>query len=408
MSNAKISKLKNGITIITDKTEGTGTFSLGFFFNTGAICETKHEAGISHFIEHLMFKGTEKRTAKEISEYIDYEGGNMNAFTSREFTGYYIKMLSSKIDIAIEVFSDMLINSTFSQENIDKERNVIIEEIKMYEDIPEEVVHEKNIEFALRGIHSNSISGTEEGLKKISREDILKYLKEQYVKENLVISICGDINEEEVVASLQKAMDKLASKTVERKLDMSYEINKGENIIKKETNQVHLCFNTRGVAKTSEHKYPSALISNVLGGGMSSRLFQKIREERGLAYSVYTYSSRFDNCGLFTIYAGTTKNDYRDVIAIIEEEIKDIKNNGMTTVELEKAKNKLKSDLIFALESTNAKMMKAALSYLEEQKLYSIDDMITKIDAVTMDDIKKTADFMFDENYYSFTVLGDI
>ena len=160
MENIKLKKLDNGITLITEHLANVSTFSMGFFIKTGAINETKKESGISHFIEHLMFKGTKNRTAKEISEFVDFEGGILNAFTSREATCYYIKLLSSKMDVALDVLTDMLLNSNFDEESIEKERNVIIEEIRMYEDIPEEIVHEKNIEFALKGIHSNSISGT--------------------------------------------------------------------------------------------------------------------------------------------------------------------------------------------------------------------------------------------------------
>ena len=191
MEEIKLRKLENGITLITENISALNTFSMGFFIKTGAINEDKNlnETGISHFIEHLMFKGTKKRTAKEISEYVDFEGGAINAYTARDKTCYYIKMMSSKIDIAIDVLTDMLLNSTFEEENIEKERNVIIEEIKMYDDIPEEVVHDKAMEFAIKGIFSNSISGTAEDLKKITREDIIRYLEKNYVAEKMVIVV---------------------------------------------------------------------------------------------------------------------------------------------------------------------------------------------------------------------------
>jgi len=326
VENVKLKKLDNGITLITEKLPDISTFSMGFFVKTGAMNETKKECGISHFIEHLMFKGTKNRTAKEISEFVDFEGGILNAFTSREMTCYYIKLLSSKIDIAIDVLTDMLLNSNFDEESIEKERNVI-------------------------------------DFRKAKKEEIL---------------------------------------------DLSYEIKKGKKVIKKPSNQIHLCFTTRGVSSKSDLRYPAAIISNVLGEGMSSRLFQKIREERGLAYSVYTYLTRFENCGLLSVYVGTTKEDYKEVIKLIKEEFKNIKENGISERELRKAKNKYESAFTFSLESTGSRMNRLASMYVTYGKIISLDKVREDIEKVTLKDIKKAAEFLFDEQYYSQTIVGDI
>ena len=191
----QVKTLSNGITVLIEKVPELQSFSLGFFVRTGARNEREEESGISHFIEHMMFKGTETRTAKDLSEVIDNEGGIINAYTSRETTVYYVQLLSNKLEIAIDVLSDMMLHSTFTEENIEKERNVIIEEIKMYEDSPEDTVHDENISFALRGIQSNSISGTPEGLKKITRDHFMNYLKDQYVASNLLIAISGNFDD---------------------------------------------------------------------------------------------------------------------------------------------------------------------------------------------------------------------
>ena len=399
MENIKLKKLDNGITLITEHLPNVSTFSMGFFIKTGAINETKKESGISHFIEHLMFKGTKNRTAKEISEFVDFEGGILNAFTSREVTCYYIKLLSSKMDVALDVLTDMLLNSNFDEESIEKERNVIIEEIRMYEDIPEEIVHEKNIEFALKGIHSNSISGT---------IAILKYLEEHYVAENLVIVACGDIDEKYLYKELNKRMKDFRKAKKEEVLDLTYQIKKGKKVVKKPSNQIHLCFTTRGVSNKSELRYPAAIISNILGEGMSSRLFQKIREERGLAYSVYTYLTRFTNWGLLSVYVGTTKEDYKEVIKLIKEEFKNIKENGISERELRKAKNKYESAFTFSLESTSSRMNRLASTYLTYGEIISLDKVREDIEKVSLKDIKKAAEFLFDEEYYSQTIVGDI
>ena len=403
-----VKKLDNGIPVLIDNIESINTVSLGIFVNTGSRNEYPEESGVSHYIEHMMFKGTETRTAKEISEIIDNEGGMINAYTSRDLTVYYIQMLSNKIGTGIDVLSDMFMNSTFSEENLEKERNVIIEEIRMYDDIPEEIIHDENVKYAVTGIQSNSVLGTIESLKGITRERFLKYFNEQYIASNLVISVAGKVDVDEIYNLLNKGLGKFRDSNFRRDIDNSFVINGGENIIKKDTNQVHLCFNTRGNGVKDDMKYPGAIISSVLGGNMSSRLFQKIREERGLAYSVYSYGTAFLEGGLFTIYAGTTKESYKEVLEIIKNEFNDIRENGITESELQKSKNQFLSMLTFSLESSKGKMSRMANSYLLYDKVIDIDEIIEKIEKITLEDIKKTAEYLFQEEYYSYTVLGDI
>lgn len=403
-----VKKLDNGIPVLIDNIESINTVSLGIFVNTGSRNEYPEESGVSHYIEHMMFKGTETRTAKEISEIIDNEGGMINAYTSRDLTVYYIQMLSNKIGTGIDVLSDMFMNSTFSEENLEKERNVIIEEIRMYDDIPEEIIHDENVKYAVTGVQSNSVLGTIESLKGITRERFLKYFNEQYVASNLVISVAGKVDVDEIYTLLNKGLGKFRDSNFRRDIDTSFIINGGENLIKKETNQVHLCFNTRGNGVKDDMKYPGAIISSVLGGNMSSRLFQKIREERGLAYSVYSYGTAFLEGGLFTIYAGTTKESYKEVLEIIKNEFNDIRENGITESELQKSKNQFLSMLTFSLESSKGKMSRMANSYLLYDKVINIDEIIEKIEKITLEDIKKTAEYLFQEEYYSYTVLGDI
>lgn len=404
----EVRKLDNGIPVLMENIESINTVSLGIFVNTGSRNEYPEESGVSHFIEHMMFKGTETRTAKEISELIDNEGGMINAYTSRDTTAYYIQMLSHKLDTGIDVLTDMFLNSTFTEDNLNKERNVIIEEIRMYDDIPEEIVHDENVKYAVTGAQSNIVLGTIESLNGIDREKFMKYFNDQYVASNLVVSVAGNINYDHVYEMLNKGLGKFRDSDSKRKLDTNFTINGGENKIKKETNQVHLCFNTRGNGQLDEMKYPGAIISSVLAGNMSSRLFQKIREERGLAYSVYSYGTAFLEGGLFTIYAGTTKESYQEVIDIIKNEFEDIKNNGITEYELQKSKNQFLSMLTFSLESSKGKMSRMANSYLLYGKVVDINEIIDKIEKITLEDIKKTAEYLFQEEYYSCTILGDI
>lgn len=401
-------RLDNGITVLIEDIKSINTASLGFFVRAGVKNELSGEEGISHFIEHLLFKGTTNRSAKEISEEIDNQGGMINAYTSVEKTAYYIQMTSNTLETGIDILNDMFLNSTFTDENIEKERNVIIEEIRMYEDIPEEVVHEENLNFAINGVQSQKVAGTIESLKGIDREKILRYFYDMYKPENIVIAVAGNIDVESVYNQLNRGIGQLKDRSTKRFYDGSMSINSGEKIINQETNQVHLCVNTLGASNTDNDRVAMSVISNILGGNMSSRLFQKIREERGLAYSVYSYTSNFDEGGLFTIYAGTTHEDYKEVISIIENELKEIRENGITEKELQRAKNQFLSMVTFGLESSKGKMSRMAGSYLVYGEVRDIETVIDEIENVNLEDIQRVAKKIFDEKYISKTILGNI
>lgn len=404
----KIRKLKNDIPLLMEKVDDIQSFTMGIFVKTGARNEYRDELGISHYIEHMMFKGTEQRSAKELSEIIDYNGGNMNAYTSRDTTCYYVKMLSSKLPVAVEIFSDMFMNSTFTEDNLEKERNVIIEEIKMYQDIPEEIIHDENIAFVLANEYGNNVLGTEESLKAIDRESFLKYFREKYQPENMGISIAGNFDFDEVYSLLNNSFGNMEKNPVREEIASEFSVRSGENIIRRDSNQVHLCFNTDGLSIRHEDRYVMGLLADILGGNMSSRLFQKIREERGLAYSVYCYSTNFDEGGVFTVYAGTSKENYETVIKLIKEEFALIKKEGVEAMELERAKNQIISSLTFALENSRGKMIRMWNSYQLYERIISVEEIIEIISKIDLLDIKRVAERVFDERNYSFTVLGDL
>lgn len=408
MINFKIKRLSNGIPVLMESIQNINTASLGFYVKTGSKNELVGEEGISHFIEHLLFKGTTTRTAKEISEEIDDVGGMINASTSAEKTAYYIQMTSNTLDKGVEILNDMFMNSTFTEDSIDKERSVIIEEIKMYEDIPEEVVHEENLLFALKGVQSKRIAGTPESLKNIDRNKILKYYRDRYIPENIVVSVAGNFDEDRLLEQLENGIGKLQNKGEIREYNGEIEIFSGDNIIKQQTNQVHICFNTLGTSTTDKDRIPLAVISSVIGGNMSSRLFQKVREERGLVYSIYSYATGFEEGGLFSIYAGTTPEKYKEVIEIIEKELELVREEGITEKELTRAKNQFLSMVTFALESSKGKMTRMASSYLTFGYVREIDEVIKEIESVTLEDIKRVAERLFDKRYFSKTILGDI
>ena len=404
----RIEKLKNGIPVLMDKIEGINSVTFGIFVKTGAKNELSGEEGVSHLLEHMMFKGTKTKSAKDISEIIDNEGGIINAYTGKENTVYYVQMLSNRLKEGIEVLTDMFLNSTFSEENLEKEKNVVIEEIRMYDDIPEEIVHDRNTALVIDGVQGNIVLGSEKSIREMTREKLVKYFKEQYRPENIVISIAGNFSYEDISEILNNGLGTIENISPEREYNGAMEIRSIENKITKDTNQIHLCFNTKGCSLTSDIRYEVAIISNTLAGNMSSRLFQKIREDRGLAYSVFSYTSSFEEGGLFTVYAGTTKKDYKEVLEIIENEFEDIKENGITEYELQKSKNQFLSAVTFGLESSKGRMNRMANSYLLYKEIKSLDEILDQIEKITVEDIKKSAQEMFDKKYYSKTILGNI
>lgn len=404
----RIEKLKNGIPVLMDKIEGINSVTFGIFVKTGAKNELSGEEGVSHLLEHMMFKGTKTKSAKDISEIIDNEGGIINAYTGKENTVYYVQMLSNRLKEGIEVLTDMFLNSTFSEENLEKEKNVVIEEIRMYDDIPEEIVHDRNTALVIDGVQGNIVLGSEKSIREMTREKLVKYFKEQYRPENIVISIAGNFSYEDISEILNNGLGTIENISPEREYNGAMEIRSIENKITKDTNQIHLCFNTKGCSLTSDIRYEVAIISNTLAGNMSSRLFQKIREDRGLAYSVFSYTSSFEEGGLFTVYAGTTKKDYKEVLEIIENEFEDIKENGITEYELQKSKNQFLSAVTFGLESSKGRMNRMANSYLLYKEIKSLDEILDQIEKITVEDIKKAAQEMFDKKYYSKTILGNI
>lgn len=404
----RIEKLKNGIPVLMDKIEGINSVTFGIFVKTGAKNELSGEEGVSHLLEHMMFKGTKTKSAKDISEIIDNEGGIINAYTGKENTVYYVQMLSNRLKEGIEVLTDMFLNSTFSEENLEKEKNVVIEEIRMYDDIPEEIVHDRNTALVINGVQGNIVLGSEKSIREMTREKLVKYFKEQYRPENIVISIAGNFSYEDISEILNNGLGTIENISPEREYNGEMEIKSIENKITKDTNQIHLCFNTKGCSLTSDMRYEVAIISNTLAGNMSSRLFQKIREDRGLAYSVFSYTSSFEEGGLFTVYAGTTKKDYKEVLEIIENEFEDIKENGITEYELQKSKNQFLSAVTFGLENSKGRMNRMANSYLLYKEIKNLDEILEQIEKITVEDIKKAAKEMFDKKYYSKTILGNI
>lgn len=387
--------LANGVRIVTEEIPYVRSVSMGLWVGAGSRDENESNNGIAHFIEHMMFKGTAKRTAKGIAEALDAVGGQLNAFTSKEYTCYYTKVLDEHIDVAVDLLSDMYFNSLFREGDIDKEKNVIIEEIKMYEDTPDELVHDIFTSTLWTG-HAlgRSVIGTEEIIRTIDREKLLKFRDENYVPDSLVVAVAGNIKHEQIVAKLAPLFGTIKACTRER--IYSQPVTECRiSTKKKDTEQVHLCVGTPGLPMEHDDIYVLHLINSALGGGISSRLFQEVREERGLAYSIFTYHSSYRDAGLFSIYAGLSRNNLTEVLSLISAELKSVRKEGITAEELARAKEQLKGSVLLGLENVSNRMTRLGKSELSVNRVISVEETVQKINKVGFEDIKRLADIFF-------------
>jgi predicted Zn-dependent peptidase len=380
-------KLDNGVRVVLEPNDTVRSVSIGIWVNVGSRYEKVSENGMAHFIEHMVFKGTKKRTAKEIAESFDAIGGYVNAMTSKEYTSYYAKVLDTHAETALEILADMFFNAKFDDEEIQKEKQVVLEEIYMYDDAPDDLVHELLAEAAY-GTHSIAapILGTERSLERFSKQNLFDFMKNHYGADNVVVSAAGNIDESfvEIINSYFKNLPESEARLEsERPTFMN-----GRAVKKKETEQAHFCLGYEGYSLGDENMYALVLLNNVLGGNMSSRLFQEVRENKGLAYAIFSDHEAFKDTGLLTIYAGTQEKYLNEVYEIIDSTIYDISRNGITDKELRNAKEQLKGSLLLSLESSSSHMSRNAKNELLLRNHKSVDEIVDRIEAVSMDEIK--------------------
>ena len=402
-------RLSNGIRVVVEKIPYMKSVSLGIWVGAGSAHENLNNNGISHFIEHMLFKGTETRTAKEIAEAIDNIGGQLNAFTSKECTCYYAKVLDVHIHVAVDVLTDMLFRSTFLDAEIDKEKSVVLEEINMYEDSPEDNVHDLLSSTVFRkhplGL---PILGSCDTINRFDRELLTGYLNRNYTVDNIVISVVGNFNEKELIELLEEKFHYFANRSLKETETDLPAFSADSSTKYKDIEQVHLCIGLEGASLTSSYLYPLLIINNIFGGSMSSRLFQKIREDRGLAYSVYSYLSSYKALGLLTIYIAVNPSHVTEVLGLIHKEIKDLLKIGFTNDELEKSKEQLKGSYILGLESTSSRMVAIGKSELLTNHIEKPKEVLQKIDQVTMEEIDRIIHKVFDLQKASIAAVGKI
>ena len=406
--NYEITTLENGIRVITETVNHVQFMSMGFWVGVGSRYENEQQWGITHFIEHMLFKGTDKRTAEQISGAVDAVGGQLNAFTSKENTCYYIKTLTEDFPLAVDVLSDMFLNSRFDNEEIAKEREVIIEEIKMYEDTPDDQVHDL-MSANLWPEHplGRAILGTEESIAAFNHDMLKDYMKQYYTGSNIVVSVVGNISHNQVVEAIREVLGGIP-KGEPNQYMIADRAKPGVNCYYKEIAQSQICVAMPGVAKEDDRLFPLSILNTYLGGGMSARLVKKIREEEGLAYSVYSYNGSYTDTGAFVISVGTRPENCQRVIDIILEELDDVRQNGITQEELDKSFSQLKGSLYMGLETVNSRMNKLGRSMLIYDRVITPEENVNDLSKVTVEDVKSLADDMFRRENLQITVLGPV
>lgn len=380
--------LSNGLRVVVEYIPTCRSVAFGIWVKTGSRNESPDNNGISHFIEHMLFKGTARRSAKDIADLFDGIGGNVNAFTAKEYTCYFAKVLDQHLPIAVDALSDMFFESQFDETELGKEKNVILEEIAMYEDTPDDKVHDEASR-ASYGDHplAYSILGLEEKLSAMNGDVLRQYMKDNYRIDNTVISVAGNVEERALLELLERHFGAFKNNGTEAAFVAPQ--FKGDYLFhKKKTEQNHICLTFPGCSIADPQLYAMVLLNNAVGGGMSSRLFQEIREKRGLAYSVYSYHTSYADSGLFTVYAGTAPKQSKDVLACAMEQLHDLAVQGLTEEELHRGKEQLKGSLILSLESTSSRMNRIGKNELMLRRHYTLDEMLERIDSVSMGDIR--------------------
>ena len=403
----KINKLKNGIRVVTEKIDYVKSVSVGVWVGAGSAFENGENNGVSHFIEHMLFKGTKTRSAKEIAEYMDSVGGQLNALTAKEYTCYYAKTLTEHSSMSFEILSDMYRNSTFSEENIATERRVISEEINMSEDTPEDAVHDSLSRIMWRESPLGfPIAGTDGSLEKIDRRTMLDYRDRFYCGENTVISVVGNFDEDGVMAQLEEKFGGLRCEFEKAEPLKKINVTRGGTLIKKDIEQCHLCMGLEGLNRNDGNLYDLLVVNALFGGNMSSRLFQRVREEKGLAYSIYSYVNSYKNNGSFVIYAGLNTESICDALAIINKEIRELKKNKLSEGEISVAKEQLKASVIMGLEGMSARMSSYGKSILFDNRIKTADDIVEYIDKVNVNSVADTIDRIFDISRLNMAIIG--
>ena len=402
-------RLPNGLVVILQPIDSAVSLSVGLWVKTGSRHELEPQYGYAHFVEHMLFKGTKNRTAKEIAQMVDRVGGQHNAATNREYTCFYVNIMSDYAELSLSLLSDMFYNSLFDKAEIEKEIGVVIEEINMYEDTPDDLIHDVFME-SIMGGHplGHPILGYDHTIRKITRESILEYYDAHYNTSNSVLVIAGKFSENDVRALVDKyySADRPCGTIVEPSHKQIEKVTRKH--VERDLEQVHITLGFDGLVKHDEDRWAMYLLSTILGGSMSSRLFQRVREAEGLCYSVYSFHSSYQDSGVAGVYCGTSPEKYARAMELIIEECQRIYREPITAQELQDSKNFMKGNLALSLESIEVRMGQLARNEIMFGRNYEFDEVVRNIDAVTIEDFVRVAERIFKNKTGVLATVGKI
>jgi predicted Zn-dependent peptidase len=390
--------LPSGLRIVTEEVSSVRSAAIGIWVNVGSRDETRGVAGASHFLEHLLFKGTTRRTALEISSSIESVGGEMNAFTSKEYTCFYARVIDTDLPMAIDVISDLITSSVITALDVDAERKVVLEEIAMRDDDPSDLVHDLYAETYYGDTQlGRPILGTIESMNSMSRKSVFNFYKKRYLPQDLVVAVAGNIKHKKVVEMVETALsvngflDVTGAPVIRPNTPAKKTIQKSVGLISRTTEQAHMFYGMEGVARHDDRRFAMGILASALGGGMSSRLFQEIREKRGLAYSVYAYAQQFAGSGQIGFYAGCRPDKALDVLGIIREVLSDVADNGMSHEEIERAKGSVRGSLVLSQEDSGSRMSRIGKNEIVYGHVMSFDGVLEAVSKVNESDIREIA-----------------
>jgi predicted Zn-dependent peptidase len=382
--------------------------SIGVWLARGSRHEPAVQSGIAHFVEHMLFKGTSTRSAEDIAQTIDSIGGQMDAFTAKEYASYYLKVLDDHLPLAVDVLSDIVMRPAFSADDIDREKKVVLEEIKMVEDTPDDLVHELFTEqFWQNHPLGRPILGTKDTVEALTSERLRRYFDAVYTAPNLIVAAVGNIEHERVRDLVMRAFEDLP-RTSEPITDLPPQVVPHVQVRNKELEQSHVCLGTSGYQQDHKDRYSSYVVNTILGGSMSSRLFQNVREKRGLAYAVFSGLSAYRDTGSMTIYAGCANDAVGELIDVVIAEIRRLKDEPLAEGELRRAKDHLKGSLMLNLESTSSRMSHLARQEIYFDRQFGLDETLDGVERVTQDDVSRVARDLFADGTLAATVLGAV
>jgi len=390
--------LPSGLRIVTEEVPSVRSAAIGIWVNVGSRDETPAVAGASHFLEHLLFKGTTRRTALEISATIEAVGGEMNAFTSKEYTCFYARVIDTDLPMAIDVVSDLITSSIVSALDVDAERKVVLEEIAMRDDDPSDLVHDLYAETYYGDTTlGRPILGTTKSIKEMSRSSVFNYYKKKYLPQDLVVAVAGNIKHKRVVAMVEEALsrddflDVKGAPQIRPNTPVKTKPMNSVGLLTRKTEQAHMFYGMEGVARADDRRFAMGVLASALGGGMSSRLFQEIREKRGLAYSVYAYAQQFAGSGQIGFYAGCNPAKAIEVVEIIREILADVAENGMSHEEIERAKGAVRGSLVLSQEDSGSRMSRIGKNEIVYGQVMGFDDILKAISRVNPTDVREIA-----------------